>query len=606
LIPSGTPETAITFAACWPWIIGSLAIVLLLSGADDLVPALICFAHKVRGGARRACESSSPAEPEIAPERGIAIFIPCWREAEVIERMIRHNLAAIRYRNFDVFVGVYPNDQPTLAVIRQLASVFRNVHLAECPHAGPTSKADCLNWIYQRMLLHEEQNQVRFDTVVLHDAEDLIHPDALAMIHRERFRYAMVQVPVLPLTTPLLEVTHGVYCDEFAEYQSIDMPARQLSGSFIPSNGVGTGFSREILESLAVDRHNAVFDAGSLTEDYEIGVCIHRAGYPQAFVPLARGERGLVVTREYFPRSTGSAIRQRTRWVTGIALQCWERNGWNGSAWTRYWFWRDRKGLLASPLSFVTNVLFAVGLVDFLASAAAHRRWLFAVENPWIAALCWLTMLLQVLRLAVRTVCAGRVYDWTFALGVPLRCFHGNFINCCASLRAMWLYTGARLARTPLVWVKTEHAYPNREALLLQRRELDDVLLGCGYLSQEQLAEARNNLPPDADLAEHLVAQGTLSDEELVSALSLQSGVPSARVDHRQVKLRIARSLPAHVERRFGVVPFSVDSGRLLVASRRVPPPDALEEMKNYTRLQIEPQLVTSRNYEELRRLLYS
>lgn len=605
MIPSGTPETAITFGACWPWIIGSLAIVLLLSGADDLVPVLICFAHKVRGG-RRASEPSSPPEPGIAAERRIAIFIPCWREAEVIERMIRHNLAAIRYRNFDVFVGVYPNDQATLAVIHQLARVFRNVHVAECPHPGPTSKADCLNWIYQRMLLDEEQNQVHFDTVVLHDAEDLIHPDALEVINRERFRYAMVQVPVLPLTTPILEVTHGVYCDEFAEYQTVDMPARQLSGSFIPSNGVGTGFSREILESLAVERHNAVFDAGSLTEDYEIGVYIHQAGYPQAFVPLARGERGLVVTREYFPRSTGSAIRQRTRWVTGIALQCWERNGWKGSAWTRYWFWRDRKGLLASPLSFITNVLFAIGLVDFLASAATHRRWLFAVENPWIAALCSLTMLLQVLRLGVRTVCAGRVYNWTFALGVPLRCFHGNFINCCASLRAMWHYAHARFSRTPLVWVKTDHAYPNREALLLQRRELDDVLLACGYLSPDQLAEARNNLPPDADLAEHLVAQGALSDEELVSALSLQSGVPSVRVDHRQVKLRITRSLPAHVERRFGVVPFSVDSGRLLVASRRVPSADALEEMKGYTRLEIEPQLVTSRNYEELRRLLYS
>jgi adsorption protein B len=170
----------------------------------------------------------------------------------------------------------------------------------------------------------------------------------------------------------------------------------------------------------------------------------------------------------------------------------------------------------------------------------------------------------------------------------------------------MWLYSRARLARRPLVWVKTEHAYPNREALLLQRRELDDVLVGCGYLSQEQLVQARNNLPPDADLAEHLLAQGALSDEELVSALSLQSGVPSAWIDHRQVKLRIARSLPAHVERRFGVVPFSVDSGRLLVASRRVPSPDALDEMKSYTRLEIELQLVTSQNYEELRRLLYS
>ena len=57
----------------------------------------------------------------------------------------------------------------------------------------------------------------------------------------------MVQVPVLPLPTPFRELTHGIYCDDFAEYQSIDMPARQINRSFIPSNGVGTGYSREVL-----------------------------------------------------------------------------------------------------------------------------------------------------------------------------------------------------------------------------------------------------------------------------------------------------------------------------------------------------------------------
>jgi adsorption protein B len=590
------------FSALWPWIIGSLAIILLLSGIDDLIPTLICVANR-SFGAKKASESAGSA---AEGERSIAIFIPCWRESEVIEKMIRHNLAAIRYRNFAFFIGVYPNDEPTIAVTHHLAQLFRNVHVAECPHAGPTSKADCLNWIYQRMLLYEDQNEIRFDTVVLHDAEDLIHPDALATINRERSRYAMVQIPVLPLPTRIQEVTHGVYCDEFAEFQKVDMPARQLSGAFIPSNGVGTGFAREILEGLAAERHNMVFDPASLTEDYEIGVHIHQAGYRQRFVPLKGGERGLIVTREYFPRSARSAIRQRTRWVTGIALQCWERSGWKGSPWCRYWFWRDRKGLFANPLSFLTNVLFAVGLLDWCASAATHRPWLFAVENPSLALLCWLTLVLQCVRLGIRMLCAGRVYGWTFALGVPLRCFHGNFLNCCASVGALWLYTRARFAREQLAWLKTEHAYPSREALLLQRRELDDVLVDHGYISQERLVEVKERMPAGCHLEEYLVAAGILSDKELVSALSLQSGVPAAQVDHQKVRPRVARTLPAHVERRFGVVPFGVDSGRLLVATQRVPAPDALDEMKSYTRLRIEPQLVTKENYEALRSIMYS
>lgn len=590
-----------SFATAWPSIIGCLAVTLLLSGLDDLIPVLICAWKRIKY--KDADQSACAAATE---ERPIAIFIPCWKESEVIEKMIRHNLAAIRYRNFSVFIGVYTNDEPTVKVTRQLAHLFRNVHVAECPHPGPTSKADCLNWIYQRMLLHEEQHQIRFDTVVLHDAEDMIHPDALSTIDRERSRYAMVQIPVLPLPTKINEVTHGVYCDEFAEFQTIDMPARQFSGSFVPSNGVGTGFAREILDSLAAGRHNLVFDPASLTEDYEIGVHIHQAGHPQRFVPLAGGQRGLIVTREYFPHRAGSAIRQRTRWVTGIALQCWERSGWKGSACSRYWFWRDRKGLLTNPLSFFTNVLFAAGLMDWFASTAAHRGWLFAIDNPTVTLLCWLTMILQCVRLTIRMVCAARIYGWLFAIGVPLRCFHGNFLNCCASFGAIWVYLRARRARQPLAWLKTEHAYPSREALLLQKRELEDVLIGHGYISQDQLFEIRKAMSENADLAEHLLAAGALSDQELLGALSLQSGVPLIEVDHRKVKPRVTRSLPAHVERRFGVVPFGVDAGRLLVATQRVPAPEVLEEIKSYTRLLIEPQLVTKENYQALRSVMYS
>ena len=46
---------------------------------------------------------------------------------------MRRNLAAIRYRNFDMFLGVYPNDEPTVLATRQLAAGLRNVHVAECP-----------------------------------------------------------------------------------------------------------------------------------------------------------------------------------------------------------------------------------------------------------------------------------------------------------------------------------------------------------------------------------------------------------------------------------------------------------------------------------------
>lgn len=587
----------------WPAVLGTLAILLLLSGLDDLVPVLICLVHRIR---HRKPAVASPLHDFLADERRIAIFVPCWKESRVIGNMVRHNVAAICYRNYDIFLGAYPNDEPTLEVAAHLAETFRNVHVAACPHPGPTSKADCLNWIFQRMTLFEETHGIHFDTIVLHDAEDLIHPEALDVINRERATYAMVQVPVLPLPTPFSEFTHAVYCDEFSEFQIIDMPARQYSRSFIPSNGVGTGFAREILDQLARERDNLVFDPASLTEDYEIGVHIHSLGQAQLFAPLKAGGKGVIATREYFPRTLRSAIRQRTRWVTGIALQCWERHGWRGSWRTRYWFWRDRKGLIANPLSLLTNLLFLVGAGDWLQSAYLHRPWAFAVNNPRILALCWLALLLQSVRLTLRAACVARLFSLSFALGVPLRCFHGNLVNCCASLGAMGRYLHARLHRRPLAWLKTEHAYPSRDALLLHRRELGEVLVASRYLTEDQLAQVRAEMPADTALADYLLACGLLSEDELCKAISLQSGVPAARIDTRRVKPRIARTLPAHVEKRFGIVPFSVEGGRLLVAGATVPPPGIFEELKNFTRLPIEFQLVTKRTYQELRALVVS
>ena len=140
---------------------------------------------------------------ERSPEKTIAIFVPLWHEHAVIAGMVEHNASAINYGKYHFFIGAYPNDDPTLDAVRELETRFPHVHLAVCPHNGPTSKADCLNWIYQRMLLFEEHHSTRFDIVVTHDAEDLIHPEAFSFINAYAEKYDMVQIPVLPLPTPI-------------------------------------------------------------------------------------------------------------------------------------------------------------------------------------------------------------------------------------------------------------------------------------------------------------------------------------------------------------------------------------------------------------------
>src|SRR5260221_13849555 len=116
------------------------------------------------------------------------------------------------------------------------------------------------------MLLEEEARGRQFEIVVTHDAEDMVHPEELRWINYYASRYDFVQTPVLPLPTPLWEITHGVYIDEFAEYHSRDMTVRSMLGGFVPSCGVGTGYRRDALERLAAAYSNRIFEPEALTE----------------------------------------------------------------------------------------------------------------------------------------------------------------------------------------------------------------------------------------------------------------------------------------------------------------------------------------------------
>lgn len=584
-----------------------VALLLLINALDDLTPALLCAWHwAVRNGLRRLSRGDDgdlggPAVPFSSGERRIAIFVACWHESQVIANMVRHNLAAIRYGRLQLFLGAYPNDQPTVLEIEKLEQQYKNVHGALVPHDGPTSKADCLNWLYQALCDFEERNGYRFDTVVVHDAEDLIHPDALKLIHTMAFDYHMVQVPVLPLPTPIREFTHGIYCDEFAEYQTIDMPARVYSNSFVPSNGVGTGYAREVLDRLAEVRSNRIFDPGSLTEDYETGARIHQLGFTQVFARANSSESELIATREYFPRSFRAALRQRTRWVTGICLQSWERLGWRGSAIDRYWFWRDRKALLTNPLGLLVNVLLLAAVLDG-AWSLTGRQWFFAVDSPLGIQLCRINLAIQCLRVGLRMLCVSRIFGLKFALAVPLRAYYGGVVNGVATLGAFRNWVVGRWEKQPLAWAKTEHMYPGRTALSHNWKSLEEVLVGTGYVEAGTLATAREELPAGEELGAYLVSRGVVSEEDLRDAASLTSGVTTAQcyVDPLTVDKRATRMLPRRIQTECRVIAIGAQDGHLMLAAAQPPSPEMLATLQQYTKLKLEFRLLTVSNYAAL------
>ncbi|HLY19397.1 MAG TPA: glycosyl transferase family protein [Bryobacteraceae bacterium] len=589
------------------WLV-PLAVYVLVSGLDDLfLDAIFVYRWLILHlFGRPWFPWPTLAEVDAAPRRRIAIFVPLWHEHGVIGSMLERNIPATLYYAAEFFVGAYPNDCETVAAVREAARKFPRVHLALCPHDGPTSKADCLNWVFQNMLAYEERHAVRFDMVVTHDAEDVIHPESLRWINYFAGSFDMVQVPVLPLATPVRQWVHGLYCDEFAEFQTKDIPVRQMWGSFLPGNGVGTGFSRAVLERLAAAHSNQVFDPACLTEDYENGWRIHSMGCPQVFVPLRREGNGLLATREYFPHTFRTAVRQRGRWVMGIVLQSWERRGWRVSGRQLYWLWRDRKGIIGNLLTPVLNVLFLYGAITWGESEITGRPWLFGFRHPALTGLFSATFVLSGFQMGVRALCSRRIYGWRFAMGVPVRALVGNWLNCAATARALVLYAEAKIRGLPLVWTKTEHAYPNPAALTAEIRPLGQILVGSQFVAQADVDEALARKAAGERLGEYLVRTGKISEADVYVALSLQQNLPVGKPKPSEISEPATHAVPPEVARRWRVLPFRVVAGQLFVAGPELPSDEMTRDLQRVSQMEVRFHLVTPTDYEELARAYLS
>ena len=601
-----------------PWIaaiLTPLAVWIFLNGLDDLLFDCVFLLRRLR--ARRQAGSAAPPRPgptKTLPQRKIAVIIPCWREAALIERMLDHNLAAIEYENYDVWLGVYPNDPATLDKVAACERQHPRVRHVVCPHPGPTTKADCLNWIYDGIKRHEEACGERYVALQQQDAEDLIPPAALEQVNREIDRYEMIQFPVRPLLASRWRVTQATYADEFAEFHGKDLILRNAAGGFVPSAGVGTAYRRDALERLAEQNGGRLFDPRSLTEDYFIGWQLSRMGCRQRFVaplpgpvaagPEARSALARRATCAYFPRGFRQAVRQRARWVTGIALQSWERFGWDTGAAQRYWLWRDRKGLLSHPASMLANLVFFYGLARWAGAWVNGEPWRLGElvgASPLLLVLLGANMGLLLWRQGVRAAFNVKAYGWSHGLTVPFRSPWANLINFCAVVRAVGIFFSARWRGEPLRWNKTAHDFPAEDALLAHRRRLGEILVAAGRLQPDQLEHALASLDPGERLGDYLVRTHLLTAEQVHKAVAAQHGLAFRRLDSYQVQPDARVELPEQTARHLGVIPFETDrAGRLWFAGAD-PPNRALR--RTLARYSERPQgfvLITPANLNRL------
>jgi adsorption protein B len=269
-------------------------------------------------------------------------------------------------------------------------------------------------------------------------------------------RAALIQLPVQPLPDPNSRWISGHYCDEFAEAHTKELVVREAIGAAIPLAGVGCAVARKPLADLAAAQGGKPFAGNSMTEDYELGLRIGALGLKTIFVriPARPGSRAVVSSRGHFPATLSAAVRQKARWLGGIALTGWDRLGWRGGLGERWMRMRDRRGPLAALLllaAYGAALLWSqIWLAEAL-GAPVHAR-----LDPLVVNLLTINAWLLAWRIVMRAWFTTSAYGVKEGiLSIP-RLFVGNVVAMLAAARAISLHIGGG-AKT---WDKTRHIFP--------------------------------------------------------------------------------------------------------------------------------------------------
>lgn len=242
----------------------------------------------------------------------------------------------------------------------------------------------------------------------------------------------------------------------------------------MPSAGVGTALHISLIEKLARTRGQP-FDTESITEDYELGWRAGLGGQRTIFVRAKASDGSLIATQAYFPDTLSTSIRQKTRWVLGIALQGWDRlaadmadmqrqaqgsqHPFMRSLFAHWMLWRDRRVVLSSLLLLIgywgallyTAVLLVREAMPMLPvrtiSFPADLRFIFTLT---FFLFCW--------RLVMRAYFTWREYGFGQAVLSAPRVVVSNAVAIIASHRAILQYLrwGRGAAQS---WDKTEHRF---------------------------------------------------------------------------------------------------------------------------------------------------
>jgi cellulose synthase/poly-beta-1,6-N-acetylglucosamine synthase-like glycosyltransferase len=243
---------------------------------------------------------TSDAEIEALDERLLPVYsilVPLYRESGVLPALVTA-IEGLDYpkTQLDVLLLCEEDDDDTVPAIEAM-DLPPHFRLIVVPDAQPKTKPKACNY---GLLL------ARGDVTVIFDAEDRPDPDQLKKViiafSKSDPQVTCVQAK-LNYYNPDQNLLTRWFTTEYSMWFELLLPGLDADGAPIPLGGTSNHFITERLRELGA------WDPYNVTEDADLGIRLHKAGFRTAMVDST--------TLEEANSDLKNWIRQRSRWIKG-------------------------------------------------------------------------------------------------------------------------------------------------------------------------------------------------------------------------------------------------------------------------------------------------
>lgn len=277
-------------------------------------------------------EAQLPLYTILVPARDEANMIPIL--AQALERMDYPK------DRLDVKLLLEEDDVETIAVARS-AKLPAYIEVVVVPPGEPRTKPKACNYGLKR---------ARGTFVTIFDAEDVPDPlqlkKAVLAFQRADSRLGCVQAKLSYYNAEQNLLTRW-FTAEYAAWFDLFLPALHAANMPIPLGGTSNHFRTRVLRELGA------WDPFNVTEDADLGIRLHKAGYRTVVLDS--------VTYEEANSDFVNWVRQRSRWIKGY-LQTWLVHMRNPvrlrKQLGRGGFWGFQLSILGTPLMFILNPVY--------------------------------------------------------------------------------------------------------------------------------------------------------------------------------------------------------------------------------------------------------